>query len=144
MRKNITQYPEHFVSYPTNRISGLFDSVENAEAVINALDKEGYDKDDMFILHGEKGIKALDPDGEEHGFWAKISRMVHAHFSDTESSMINELVEHLRQGKVGLLIHAYTEDERQFVASTMHRYKGFHLAYYGHLYIEDLDTQVST
>lgn len=140
MQKNITQYPEHFVSYPTHRVSGLFNTVKEAEAAVKTLVKAGYEKEDMYILHGEKGIKALDPDGDEHGFWAKISRMLHAHFSDTESSIIEELVEHLHQGKVGMAVHAYTEDEREYVKSVMQKHNGFHLVYYAHLYIEDLDT----
>ena len=67
--------------------------------------------------------------------------MIHAHFSDTELSIIEELVEHLHQGKVSMAVHAYEDDEREYVKSVMQKHNGFHLLYYAHLYIEDLDTK---
>src|SRR3712207_134030 len=63
-----------FISYPTNRVVGTILDPDKAGAVVDALLKAGFTRQDIDILHGEEDLHRLDLTGAEHGYLAQLQR----------------------------------------------------------------------
>jgi hypothetical protein len=136
MDTNYTHFPTHFVSYETNRITCDY---PNEEVFLNAMDvfeKEGFDTNGFYILHGESGIQALDPDGHEHGVFSVLLRKIHAIVSEAEEHSLEGLVEDLKEGMIHVGVPAAKQEVRDHAHSIMDRTGGGQVIFFGRFYVE--------
>ena len=136
MKTNYTHFPNHFVSYETNRITCDY---PNEEVFLNAMDifeQEGFDTSEFYILHGNTGIQALDADGHEHGLLSTLIRKIHAMGSEAEEHSLEGLVEDLKEGMIHIGVPAAKQEIRDHAHSVMDRTGGGKVIFFGRFYIE--------
>ena len=139
MNTNYTHFPSHFVSYETNRLTCNFPNVQTFLAAMEIFDREGFDTSDFYVLEGEKGIRALDPDGHGHGLWSRFLRKIHNLISEAEEHSIEDLVHDLELGMVHVGIYAPEPDVRHHAHMIMKSTNGKHITFFGKFYIETFD-----
>ncbi|MEX1018498.1 MAG: hypothetical protein WDZ49_02510 [Litorilinea sp.] len=58
-----------------NHVIGIAATPEIRDAILEGLVAEGYQRDaDVNVLHGEEGMRVIDPDGEYSGPFGKLLR----------------------------------------------------------------------
>ncbi|MCH2208635.1 MAG: hypothetical protein MK132_22575 [Lentisphaerales bacterium] len=139
MSINHTQYPDHFVSYETNRITCDYPNEETFLAALEIFDYEGFDTSTFYILQGNEGIKALDPNGEGHGMWSKFMRTMHSVVSEAESQSLIKLVDNLKQGMIHIAIPAADKQVRNKAYLIMKGTKGRRITYFDRFYVETFE-----
>jgi diadenosine tetraphosphate (Ap4A) HIT family hydrolase len=86
-----------------NRVTGLIDSESDAMATVQALENDGVPTDDIDVFVGEKGARALDLAGREHGRVIRFLRTLEAAVGD-ESETNRRIDEALRRGSTLLTV----------------------------------------
>ncbi len=140
MSINHTQYPDHFISYETNRITCDFPNEQTFLAAMEIFDIEGFDTKTFYILQGEQGLKALDPDGHEHGFWSMCLRKMHSLIIEAEEHSLTELVDDLQQGMIHIAVLAVDEQIRNKAYHIMKGTKGRNITYFDRFFVETFET----
>ena len=85
-----------FIPYPVNTVVGTIAETTQARATIEALLQRGIDPASIDLLYGDTGLRRLDPDGAEHGFWARFQRtLVNTLAINAESSHLARHLEDL-------------------------------------------------
>lgn len=134
---NLTQFPSRFVSYPTNRLLAHFNSKEQVRALLPEIEKQGVDLKSVYILDGQEGLDALDTSGEEHGTFAKMSRVIHKGGSITEREKLESVAENLSEGGITVAVHARDKALRYALIDLYQSYGGREITYAARFYIED-------
>lgn len=97
--ENITQHHGEFVFYPTNRVIGIIDSPDNAQAAVELFREKGYEDAKMDVLVGAEAAKLFDVDGSKHGILTKLARTIQK-FADNEIETLKKHVSELEAGHV--------------------------------------------
>ena len=139
MKGNYTQFPRRFVSYQTNRITCDFENEENFQDAMSELEIEGFDSSKFYILEGAEGIKALDPEGVEHGFSCIVSRFLHRFFSEAEERSIKDMVQDLENGMIHVAVLVHGKAERDKVHRIMDQFQGQKISYFGLFHVESYE-----
>ena len=130
-----------FIAYPMNRVVGTIADSTQARAIIEALLQRGVDPARIDLLYGETGLHRLDPDGAEHGFWARFQRtLIHTLAINAESSHLRGHVEDLAAGHFVVMVLASDVGTRQEIAETLRAGGAKHIGFFGPWAWEALDT----
>jgi hypothetical protein len=127
-----------FLSYPTNRVVGVFREWSQARSVIDELSKEGMGSGQIGVLYGPEGAKRLDASGEHHGLMAQISRFFQR-FADMDDKHTQRHEQELLAGHVLVEVEAPDETLREHVRQVMKSHGGYFINYYGKWFVENLE-----
>ena len=137
--------PNDFIRYPTNRVAGTIADPTRARAAIEALLQRGIDAGRIDVLRGEAGLHRLDPDGAEHGFWARFQRMlINAAAVNEESRRLRHHVDDLRAGRLVIMVLAGDVGTRQEIAETLKAHGAEHIGFFGRWAWEALDNTTAS
>ena len=126
-----------------HRVTGLFDSQDEAMAAVRALEEDGVATDDIDVFVGEEGARCLDVTGREHGRFIHLLRRFEAAVGD-ESEPKRRIDEALRRGStlVCVKVHVHNrkidEKARAFRALKAH---GHEIHYWGAWSFEDVQAK---
>ena len=121
-----------FISYPTNRVVGTIADGESARAAIEALLEAGIDRADIDVLHGDKALHRLDPQGREHGFLAQFQRtLIRLAGPVEESAHLRHHVEDVRAGRFVIMVLAKDYEKRDLVAAILNTHGASFIGFYG-------------
>ena len=130
-----------FIPYPMNRVVGAIADSTQAHATIEALLQRGVDPARIEIFYGETGLHRLDPDGAEHGFWARFQRtLINTLGINAEASHLKHHVEDLLAGHFIVMVLASEVGTRQEIAETLRASGAEHIGFFGPWAWEALDT----
>jgi hypothetical protein len=130
-----------FIPYPTNRVVGTIADSTQARAAVEALIGRGVDPERIDLLYGETGLHRLDPDGAEHGFWARFQRtLIHTMAVNEESSHLRHHVAELRAGRILIMVLVSGVHTRQGIGETLGAFGAEHIGFFGKWHWEALDT----
>src|SRR5262245_24496346 len=73
-----------FIPYPTNKVIGIIDDVDDAQAALRDLKAAGFTAKQVQVLTGQEGAHRLDVKGDEHGPLARIVRSTQRLLGDYE------------------------------------------------------------
>ena len=62
-----TDAARDFIPYPIQRVVGTIADAQHARAAIEALLQQGFQRSDIDVLSGERGLHRLDPSGSDMG-----------------------------------------------------------------------------
>jgi hypothetical protein len=127
-----------FLSYPTNRVVGVFADWGQAKAVIDLLSREGMTREQIGVLYGPEGAKRLDASGHHHGLLAQISRFFQR-FADMDDKHTQRHEQELLAGHVLVEVEAPDETLREHVRQVMKANGGYFINYYGKWFVENLE-----
>jgi hypothetical protein len=130
---------EEFMAYPTHRVTCYFENQSDFQSAMKHFAAAGFDTNDIFVLHGRRGIEILDIGGERHGILARLSRAVQRIMSEYEVHQYEIMKEHLEQDHIVIGVSAPLEEEREKIHRIMHDNHGHHIMYFGQLYIETIE-----
>jgi hypothetical protein len=100
---------DSFITYPTNRLVCVIDKESDIDSLIRELNEHGYVADDVRILFSEEGARRLDRFGANHGWLAKLYRMMET--AALESKTLHEFYAELMNGHFVFMIQTRDRDE---------------------------------
>ncbi len=127
-----------FIRYPTNRVVGTVADGDKAGAVIDALLRAGFNREDIDILHGEEDLHRLDPTGAEHGFLAQFHRTLISTLDLEEFKHLQHHVEDVRAGRYVIMVLTKRRVLRIIAADILHQHGAEFVAFYGRWAHEDI------
>ena len=131
MEGNITDRGD-FIPYPMNRVVGTIADASNAHAAINALLQAGFEEHDIDILHGEAGAQRLDPEGVEHGFFARFQRtLIRTAGPAEEYTHLMRHVEDVHAGRFVIMVLAKQRERRTLAADILNAHGAEFIGFYG-------------
>ena len=131
MERNITDRGD-FIPYPMNRVVGTIADASNAHAAINALLQAGFEEHDIDILHGEAGAQRLDPEGVEHGFFARFQRtLIRTAGPAEEYTHLMRHVEDVHAGRFVIMVLAKQRERRTLAADILNAHGAEFIGFYG-------------
>ncbi len=133
-----------FIRYPTNRVVGTVADGEKAGAVIDALLRAGFNREDIDILHGEQDLHRLDPTGAEHGFLAQFHRTLISTLDLEEFKHLTHHVEDVRAGRYVIMVLTKRRVLRIAAADILHQHGAEFVAFYGRWAHEDMPATPQT
>lgn len=130
------QLPESFQTYPTHRFLGIVEEAEGAESVIQGLETMGLHHQ-LWVLTGDDATHLLDPEGVEHGLWARLARIVQK--LGYEAMQLAEYADAGRAGGwvIGVQLTPGA-DHKDEVRDLFARFGGRNLRFFGTFGIEDV------
>lgn len=128
--------PESFQTYPSYRFLGIVEEVEGAEAVVRGVESLGLHQQ-LWVLTGSDATHVLDPEGVEHGLWARLARIVQK--LGYESMQLAEYNDAALAGGwvIGVQLAASGEHKDE-VRDLFARFGGRNLRFFGTFGIEDV------
>ena len=129
-----------FIPYPVNRVVGPLPKRPRrgprSRRCCNAALTASID-----LLYRDTGLHRLDPDGAEHGFWARLQRtLVNTLAINAESSHLARHVEDLAAGHLVVMVLASDVGTRQEIAETLRAGGAGHIGFFGPWAWQSLDT----
>jgi hypothetical protein len=137
---NRIEHPD-YLSYPTNRTVCVFDTIEEAEDAILALERLGYREDDMRVFEGEEGRDALDVDGSKHSVVPKFMRAAEKFFETGEWDLVKAADQELKEGHLIFSVLTPEENLREAAVETLRKHGGHTIKYFSRYYVEHLDDE---
>ena len=134
MRYQDLNQSDSFLTYPTNCLVCVIDKAEDARSLVHELNQRGYGEDEVRILFSEKGAERLDPLGEQHGWLAKLYRLMET--AALESKTMREYYDELMQGHYVFMVQAEDRDEAEKVWPILQSYGARRTTFYGRWTIE--------
>ena len=132
----------HFSTYPTKRVVAFIDERGKADKAVIALEKLGFDSDEIDESFGEDGLHFLDPDAQYHGLWPKIVRQWQNLANGEEKKLFDLIRSELNQGHVLVSVPAPDEASRQHAKTIFQKHGAHDIRYYGQLIVEDLIDEI--
>ena len=121
-----------FIPYPMNRVVGTIADASDARGAINALIQAGFDEHDIDILHGEAGAQRLDPEGIEHGFFARFQRtLIRTAGPAEEYTHLMRHVEDVHAGRFVIMVLAKERERRTLAADILNAHGAEFIGFYG-------------
>jgi hypothetical protein len=124
-----------FLTYPKNKVIALLDDTASVRCALTDLVRAGFDKEGIDVLSGPEGAARLDVDGRQHGFKARIYRLVER-MGDT-SEWLQRHANHIAQGGFGVTVPADKARKTQAV-EILQRHGAHDGAYFGQGHRESL------
>ena len=121
-----------FIPYPANRVVGTVADAARARGANEALLQDGFDAEDIDILHGEADVHRLDPTGAAHGFLARFQRTLIRVASPAEE--YRHLMHHLedvRSGRFVIMVLAKQRERRKLAAHILNVHGAEFIGFYG-------------
>lgn len=95
---------------PVQEVSALL-STERADGVYKDLDNAGYDLSQVQVLQGEEGARILDKRGTEHGYCARLVRVLQR--LGIDENVLDVYDEALRDGETLITIPCVRGSRRE-------------------------------
>jgi hypothetical protein len=130
-----TPAPEELKT-PRHRIIARVPGPDDAASAIDALATSGVDRDEVFVLCGEDGLRRLDPTGKHHGLHGRLVRASQAVFS--LGDMISDDAEFVERGGLIVSAPARNDDERRLIADVLREHGGTEMRYFGTTTFEEI------
>lgn len=92
----------HFTLFSRGRVYGIFSSLEDVQQCAARLLEQGLGDQDVQIIMGEGGQRALDVDGGHHGLWGRFLRLMQG--MTDERSHVEQYVQALGRGEIVLSV----------------------------------------
>lgn len=127
-----------------NRVTGLLENQDEANATVKALEQVGVASDDIDIFSGEEGARRLDLSGREHGRVVRLLRTLEAAVGD-ERETNSRIDEALRSGGslVCVRIHHRKGDEKTRALGVLRALHGREIHYWGPWGFEDVAAEAA-
>jgi hypothetical protein len=120
--------PEGLLKAPENSVVALFDGPDEAQAAIEELSADGFERDQIFVLCGPKGAERLDVSGRHHGLRGRIYRLIE--WIGDEKDLLLRSRDHLAAG--GLVVTVPADESRKAAAARILGSHGGHdMAHFG-------------
>lgn len=130
--ENTTATQRNFIPYPTNRVVGTVADAARAHGAVEALLQDGFDPEDIEILHGEAAVQRLDPTGAAHGFFARVQRtLIRAASPAEEYRYLMHHVEDIRAGRFVIMVLAKQRERRMLAADILNVHGAEFIGFYG-------------
>ena len=129
----------NFLTYPTDKIMGVLGTPEELRSTVSALNKAGFNKEQVQVLCGSKGAERLDATGEHHGFLAKAYRFVER-FGDMESRSLSEYKDELLDGHFLVSVDAPDEEDRTRVLDILKAHDAHRVNVFGKWTVEGISS----
>ena len=127
-----THHAGDFISYPTNRVVGTIADAPSARRAIEALLREGVEREAIDVLHGDDDVHRLDPAGAEHGWLAKFQRtLIRLAAPVEEYAHLRHHVEDVRAGRFVIMVLAKDQHRRDLVAGVLNAHGAEFIGFYG-------------
>lgn len=100
---------EDLLRTPRNRVLGWLAGPDEAVTAIAELEAAGFDRDEIYVISGDEGVRRLDPTGRHHGLRGRVIRVAQG-----VTSIGDDLVgvaEHVAAGGVVVSVPARDDDE---------------------------------
>jgi hypothetical protein len=65
---------KRFYTYPMNQVVAIIDDATSLKEALRRLEASGVDLSTVHVLTGPEGERLLDPEGIQHGWWARLLR----------------------------------------------------------------------
>ena len=124
--------------YPRRLVVGLFESEQDVQHAVEALERVRFDSDSYEVLQGEEDARSLDLEGAAHGVSGRVLRALQG-ASSYDRDHTRRHVEHLqRGGQVLAVLVGEDEDAKRRAADAMREHGGEFINYYADTYVESL------
>ena len=111
---------------------------EEVDAVLVKLTKVGFGADKTVVLSGQAGLNWLDPDGSQHGRFARFVRKLQKLCSEGEEELLKHVQDALVAGRHVLIVTTHGRPrERELVRSIVRDHTKETVFYCGTLAIEE-------
>jgi hypothetical protein len=127
---------DSFITYPTNCLVCVIDKESDVASLVRDLNQRGYTEDEIRILFSEPGAKRLDRHGMDHGWLARLYRMMET--AALESKTLQEYYDELMNGNFVFFIQTRHRDEGGEVWSLVQRYGARRPTFYGRWIVEQV------
>jgi hypothetical protein len=118
--------PEGLLTAPENRVIAHMDHPDGLPATVDDLAEAGFDRNEIFVLCGQKGAERLDVSGRHHGLVGRIYRLLEWTIDAHEVLLQSE--QHLAAG--GLVIGVPADEDNMDSVSRILREHGAHYIHY--------------
>jgi hypothetical protein len=127
-----------FIYYPTDKVIGIIDDPDDAEAALTDLEAAGFTADEIEVLTGEEGAHRIDPTGRKHGLLPRIVRSIQK-LGNYESDHVRRHEQELLAGHFGIGVTAKKEEAREKVRDILKSHNGHFINFYGRWAMQRLD-----
>lgn len=124
------------LSYPTGKVIGIIDGLDDMQAGVEALTGTGFATDSVQVLCGPGGLQRLDADGGRKGWLGRLVRVVQNYGPEREQLRLIET--ELEEGHFAIGIEVPDDDRKIDAARVLAQHGAHDLHYYGEWSIEDL------
>ena len=128
-------FPEGLVKPQKDSVVAFMDGPDQVEAAMEELVGQGFDRDEIYVLCGPKGVERLDVDGRHHGMRGRIYRLVE--WMSDEKGILLRARDHLTAGGLVLSVPA-DEDQKASAARILGGNGGHGMAHFGRDHWEPL------
>lgn len=124
-----------------NRVTGLFDSENDVNATVKALEDDGFASDDIDEFVGEQGARSLDLFGREHGRVIRLLRTLEASVGD-ERETNHRIDAALRRGEtlVAVKVDKRRREAKEHACKILRANHGHEIHYWGSWSFEDVSS----
>jgi hypothetical protein len=127
--------PEGLVTPNEDSVVAFLDEPAQAESALEELVAEGFDRDRIYVLCGQKGAERLDVSGREHGLRGRVYRLLE--WMGDEKGILFRARDHLSGG--GLVMSVPADEKQKAVAARILGSHGGHgMAHFGRDHWEPL------
>jgi hypothetical protein len=127
-----------FIYYPTDKVVGIIDDPDDAEAALSDLEVAGFTAEEIEVLTGEEGAHRIDPTGRKHGLLPRIVRSIQK-LGNYESDHVMRHEQELLAGHFGIGVTAKKEEDRERVRQILKAHNGHFINFYGRWAMQRLD-----
>jgi hypothetical protein len=127
--------PEGLLKPRPNSVIALLDEPDQAEAAVQDLVAQGFDRDGLYVLCGPKGAERLDVSGRQHGLRGRVYRLLEW-LGDEKGGLIR-VRDHLAAGGLLLSVPA-DEGQKATAARILGGHGGHGMAHFGREHWEPL------
>jgi hypothetical protein len=127
-----------FIYYPTDKVVGIIDDPDDAEAALSDLEVAGFTAEEIEVLTGEEGAHRIDPTGRKHGVLPRIVRCIQK-LGNYESDHVTRHEQELLAGHFGIGVTAKKEEDREKVRDILKSHNGHFINFYGKWAMQRLD-----
>lgn len=126
-----------FIPYPTNKVVGIINDVEDARAALHDLQEAGFTAGQIRVLTGEEGAHRIDPRGDQHGLFAHMLRSIQK-VGDYEILHATRHEEEMLSGHFGIGVTVRHKKDRDQALQILKSHHGHFINFYGPLIMEIL------
>ena len=120
---------ERFIAYPQEMLFAVIDKQSMAEAAIDELGRNGFQRAEMHVFSGEPGSRQIDPSGKGHGALAQVFRALQQ--SSRERGDAQTYADESLEGHCVLGVRARTNEAREQALQILRSHGGRFFNFYG-------------
>ena len=125
-----------FELYPYEKLIGLIDGEADLRSALAELEEAGFDDERVYYFHGEKGLRILDLDGDEHGLLIMIVRALQKSISREAEEGMKAIKEKMRRGSFFVTVLAETEEMKDSALDIFKHNEAYNIHYFHTLNVE--------